>query len=113
MSPLSQGSWVIESISVNSETVMNYEGFEQLHIIDGRISILPIGLDLDVVQKLNANLVLDSQGQKFYGEFVEAGDEVELRLNRPKFAGMITINGRDLSSPDCSTVLRKREVVQV
>lgn len=113
MSPLSEGSWVIESVVVNSETVMNYDGFEQLRIMDDCISISPAGLDLSVVQKFRASLILESQGQKFYGEFFKTGDAVELRLNRPKFTETITINGRVSSSPKCSTVLQKREVVQV
>lgn len=112
-SPLSEGSWDIESVVVNSETVMNYDGFEQLQIMEDCVKIMPAGLDLSVVQKFKASFVMESQGQKFYGEFFKTKNSVELRLNRPKFTETITINGRVSSSPHCSTVFQKREVVQV
>ena len=110
MSPLSQGKWDIESVIVNSETIMNYDGFERLTLSGRRIAIQPAGLDF-VVDSINDNqLTLVSRGQLFFAKCQQKSNRLELSLTRPKFAETIVINARD--QRDTSDTV-EREVVQV
>ena len=111
MSRISKGSWGIESVVVGSETVMNYDGFEELRVANGQISINPIGLDFKIEEATKQSLILDSQGEIYFADFQESGDSLELQLTRPQFPETIVVNAR--AAEVCSRVTDEREVVQV
>ncbi len=94
MSILQQGEWAIMSVKVNSETVMNYEGFVQLNISGEEFSIEPIGLQFAIRQVTPGAAVLESQGQTYFADFELNDEQLTLTLTRPKFHETVTISAQ-------------------
>ena len=70
MSTLLPGFWSIDSVIVDTETVMNYEGFERLQITDDQVLIEPMGLSFAIQESRDdQSTTLISQGQVFNVSF--------------------------------------------
>ncbi len=110
MSPLSRGTWDIESLVVNSETVMDSDGFETLNVFGRRIEIQPAGLEF-VVDSISDNRInLVSKGQLFFAKCRQKRDRLELCLTRPECTETILIHARVQAD---SSDTGERELVQV
>ena len=111
MSNVSVGYWDIESVVINSQTIVNYEGFERLAMTRNRLAVLPAGLDFAVESVDGNNLVLVSRGQLFQAKLRQHRKRLVLSLTRPKFTETIVIQARARNADASGTV--EREVVQV
>jgi len=92
------GHWRINSILIDRETVINNEGFRSLEITDDEIVIQPAGTSFSISQATPETAVLESCGQRFYGNFVCDGDTLMIDLTRQKFKEAIQIEAELVTS---------------
>ncbi len=86
MQQIQQGRWAIESIMINTTTVMNFEGFEYLEFEENKISIQPIGIQFSITESNPSRTVLLSRGRVFFVESEIQGNELKMTMTRPKFS---------------------------
>ncbi len=87
-----EGSWTIDSVQVNSETVQNNEGFEKLIVSKNRLAIEPAGIEFNVNQATSKSAILESRSQVFFAEYQEHDGKLILSLSRPAFRETIRLN---------------------
>jgi hypothetical protein len=93
-SRIRHGSWEIQSVIVNAETVMNDEGFRRLEFGNNEMLIQPVGFRFQLSESHDNNIVFISRGQIFNAQITLEGEDVQLELTRPKFDERITIEAR-------------------
>ncbi len=94
MNKIQPGRWAIESIMINTTTVMNFEGFEYLEVEEGKISIQPIGIQFAVTESNQRRAVLLSRGRVFLIEFEVQGNELKMTMTRPKFSDTFQVTAQ-------------------
>lgn len=94
------GSWEIQAVIVNAETVMNDEGFCRLEFANNEMIIQPADLRFQLSEDKGDNTIeFVSRGQVFYAEFRLEGEQVFLELTRPKFHERISIEASYVEAP--------------
>lgn len=91
MTGVARGNWKIRSVSVNSEPVLNAEGFRQLVVSDHQVEIQPAGIEFSIAQSTPRTAILESRSQLFFADFFEKNGELTLNLTRPAFAEKISL----------------------
>ena len=94
MTGVARGNWTIRSVSVNSEPVMNAEGFQQLVVSDDQVEIQPAGIEFSIAQSTCRTAIFESRSQVFFADFFAKNGELTLNLSRPAFAERISLNAR-------------------
>lgn len=85
------GSWRIESVQVNAETVVD-EGFDRLVVGPSQIAIEPAGIRFEVSQSTPKSAVLESRSQIFFAEYFKRDDQLTIELSRPSFSEKVRLN---------------------
>ena len=91
MSAFRQGKWRIQSVIVNSETVVNNEGFLRLEVEGIELAIQPAGFRFKIQQSTARSAVLESRGQVYFADFNCEDDVLQLNLSRPGLSETIQI----------------------
>ncbi|MEM7453149.1 MAG: hypothetical protein AAF456_02230 [Planctomycetota bacterium] len=91
MSVFRKGRWQIASVLVNSETVLNSEGFRQLDVSGDEIAIEPAGFRFKVQQSTPKSAVLELNGRVYFADFSIKEDTIHLKLSRPEMDEKINI----------------------
>ena len=86
------GNWTIDSVQVNSEPVIDRDGFEKLVVSQNQISIEPAGIEFSVNQHTSRSAILESRSQVFFAEYSSNGGQLTLDLSRPAFRETIRVN---------------------
>ena len=86
------GYWTINSVQVNSEPVMDQDGFEKLVVSNNQISIEPAGIEFSVNQATSRSAILESRSQVFFAEYSRNDGTLTLNLSRPAFRETIRLN---------------------
>ena len=87
-----QGAWTIDSVQVNSETVLNNDGFEKLIVSPNQVSIEPAGIEFIVNQSTSRSAILESRSQVFFAEYSQNDGRLTLSLSRPAFRETIRLS---------------------
>lgn len=90
-SRIRRGNWEIQAVIVNSETVMNDEGFRRLEFANNEMVIQPVGFRFQLSESSDNEVVFMSRGQIFNAAINLDGEHVHLELTRPKFDESISI----------------------
>jgi len=85
------GRWQIESVLMNSTTVMNFEGFEYLQNGEREISILPVGIKFDVEESTGNKALLKSRDASYFVVSEVTGDELKIEMKRPNSGEVLEI----------------------
>ena len=85
------GRWQIESVLINSTTVMNFEGFEYFENGEQEISILPIGIKFDVEESSENRALLKSRDATYFVASEMRGDELWVEMKRPNSSEVFEI----------------------
>ncbi len=104
MSTFSEGTWHIETVLVNKETVMNNEGFTGLEVSKDEIVIQPVGMRFNVEQETMHSAILESRGQIYYADWSVDGPTIELVVSRPDVRDTITFSATRVKAPVPSVV---------
>ena len=99
MNAIKNGEWTILSVLVNSETVMNYQGFVHLEIRDDLLTIQPIGLEFRVLRATEGRAVLESRGQTYYADFNFREGKLEMAMTRPNYSESVVITAEFQRAP--------------
>ena len=94
MTGVSHGSWTIRSVSVNSEPVMDADGFKQMVVSDSQVEILPAGIEFVIAQATSRTAILESRSQVFFADYFQKDGELTLNLTRPSLSEKISLNAR-------------------
>ena len=85
------GRWQIESVLINSATVMNFEGFEYLENGEQEISILPIGIKFNIEESSEDRALLKSRDATYFVASEMRGDELWIEMKRPNCSEVFEI----------------------
>lgn len=86
------GTWAINSVQVDTEPVINDEGFQQLLVTPNQIVIEPAGIAFSVSQSTSKSAILESRSQVFFAEYFKSDGELTLELSRPAFNEKVRLN---------------------
>ena len=89
-----RGAWTIDSVQVNSETVLNKDGFEKLIVSSNQLMIEPAGIEFSVNQSTARSAILESRSQVFFAEYAECNGHLTLSLSRPAFRETIRLSAK-------------------
>ena len=87
-----QGAYTIDSVQVNSEPVMDNDGFEKLIVAPNQVSIEPAGIEFVVNQSTSRSAILESRSQVFFAEYSKRDGHLTLDLSRPAFRETIRLS---------------------
>jgi len=91
MSSIPIGSWHIECVLINEETVMNYESVRGLEILKDEWVIQPSGQRFRIRQSAGNTAVLESNGKVFFADFEVDGSSLYLKMSRKNVKERIAI----------------------
>ena len=104
MSVFREGTWHIETVLVNKETVMNNEGFTGLEVSDNEIVIQPVGMRFKVEQETMHSAIMESRGQVYFADWTVDNTAIELVISRPDVKDTITFSAKRVEAPVPSVV---------
>lgn len=110
MSPLPTGNWLIESVIVNSETIVDDNEFVELHVREDELLIQPVGIRFLIAEENDEGLMLVSNGQMYRAQHHRDDRDFVITMKRPEISDTIKIHAR-IHDDSMTTV--EREVVQV
>lgn len=91
MIPIKKGSWMIQRVSVNAESVSSDHGFRELVVSEKEVRIEPAGICFSVNQATSKSAVLESRSQVFFADFFENGEQLRMTMSRPMLAETILL----------------------
>lgn len=91
MKNIRNGRWKIESVIINSSTVMNYEGFEYFEVNDEHSRIQPIGISFVEIESDELGAVLKSGDTTYFIATEVNGDELTMQMSRPNYGDVFEI----------------------
>ena len=94
MTGIRKGSWQIDSVQVNSETVMENEGFQRLIVSNNQVAIEPAGIQFSVAQSTARSAVFESRSQVFFADYYMKDGQLTLNLSRPAFDEKVRLNAK-------------------
>lgn len=83
MKNVRNGRWKIESVIINSSTVMNYEGFEYLEVSGRDVSLQPVGINFVVQATTDSGAILVSGDTTYFIDSEVNGEQLKMQMLRP------------------------------
>ena len=110
MSQEAAGSWLIESVVVNSETV-NDDGFKNIQISGNQIVIQPLDLRFKIEEATTSGMLLRSdEDDQYFATVRYAGNKFRLLFTRAGVPERVELTAK---LDDFAVTTKTREVVQV
>ena len=94
MENLKSGRWAALSVVVDSQPVLNFEGFVRLEISDFELTIEPIGLRFWIEELQEGRAILETNGQRYLADFDLHEDALHLTLTRPDESEQVVISAQ-------------------
>ncbi|MEM9942681.1 MAG: hypothetical protein AAF939_14045 [Planctomycetota bacterium] len=92
------GDWMIESVIINDETVLNDDGIRAIEILADEWLVQPVGQKFRVRQAYANTAVLESNGNVYYADFELDGENLNLKLTRQNEKETIQIEAKALTA---------------
>ena len=94
MENLKTGRWAVLSVVVDSQPVLNFEGFIRLEITEYELAIQPIGLRFWIEEISPGHAILETNGHRYLAVFDVLEDSLCLTLTRPDSSETVVISAQ-------------------
>ena len=92
------GGWEIDSVLINSTTVMNDDGIRSLRISAEEWVLQPVGQKFDVIQMTPKKVTLGSNGETYFADYVIDGRRLWLKMTRPDRSEKVSIEAHAITA---------------
>ena len=94
MNCVPDGRWGIESIIIDDQTVLNYEGFEFLCVDGEDVSIQPVGIRFVVDEATESSAIYKSRDTNYFVKSNVSGQSLQLQMTRPNYKETFSITAK-------------------
>lgn len=90
-----QGTYEIQCVLLNSETVVNDDGVRELEIREDHWCVWPSGQRFELLQDSGERLILESNGHQYFAELELLGDaSILVNLKKKNVAEVLSIEAK-------------------
>ena len=104
MSSIPIGSWHIECVLINEETVMNYDSIRGLEIKKDEWVIQPSGQRFRIRQSAGKTAVLESNGDVYFADYEVDGSSLTVKMSRQNMKETITVEAVAITADVFSSI---------